>query len=192
LRTNLQTHHRWFLKKKSVKSQLSQDTGHSTQPTHRLDHYWSGGHWQPCLSEQYAWWPLVNTSPLDSPRGRAAAAVERRLPEAMTGEDDGAGHVYSEHAPPRKKDEASTGHHRSHGKASMADVRHFLSLLRIMLPGWRTTEGGLLAVHSATLVARTWLSTVVARLDGMVVKAIVDQDRRGFVVAIAWWLAIAL
>jgi hypothetical protein len=117
----------------------------------------------------------------------------------MTGEDDGAGHMHSEPAtahrsppPPGKKDGASTGYHHSHGKAPMADVRHFQSLLRIMLPGWRTKEGGLLAVHSATLVARTWLSTVVARLDGMVVKAIVDQDRRGFVVAIAWWLAIAL
>ena len=74
----------------------------------------------------------------------------------------------------------------------MGEARHFWSLLSIMMPGWRTKEGGLLAVHSVTLVARTWLSTVVARLDGRVVKAIVDQDRTGFVAAITWWLAIAL
>lgn len=73
-----------------------------------------------------------------------------------------------------------------------ATFAHFHEMLKIMLPGWRTREGGLLLAHSATLVARTVLSTVVARLDGLVVKTIVDQDRSRFAVAMAFWLGIAL
>lgn len=89
---------------------------------------------------------------------------------------------------------ATSGHgdQAPRSSASQATFAHFHEMLKIMLPGWRTREGGLLVAHSATLVARTILSTVVARLDGLVVKSIVDQDRRRFAVTMAFWLGIAL
>lgn len=39
-------------------------------------------------------------------------------------------------------------------------------LLRIVIPGWRSREAGLLAMHTSFLIFRTMLSLYVADLDG--------------------------
>ncbi|KAG7200737.1 hypothetical protein KM043_001286 [Ampulex compressa] len=81
-------------------------------------------------------------------------------------------------------------------KASVGLDREFLGrlvdLLKIMVPGWRTREAGLLACATLTLLTRTFLSVYVATLEGQLVKRIVLKDVRGFFLMLARWFAIAL
>ncbi|XP_014467398.1 PREDICTED: ATP-binding cassette sub-family D member 1 [Dinoponera quadriceps] len=73
-----------------------------------------------------------------------------------------------------------------------AFLRQLLMLLRIMVPGWRSRETGLLACATLTLLARTFLSVYVAELEGQIVKRIVLRDVQGFSHMLARWFAIAL
>lgn len=70
--------------------------------------------------------------------------------------------------------------------------RQLMILLKIMVPGWRTREMGLLACATLTLLARTFLSVYVAELEGQIVKRIVLRDIHGFGLMLARWFAIAL
>jgi len=70
--------------------------------------------------------------------------------------------------------------------------RQLIMLLKIMVPGWRTREMGLLTCATLTLLARTFLSVYVAELEGQIVKRIVLRDVRGFGLLLARWFAIAL
>ncbi|XP_012059413.1 PREDICTED: ATP-binding cassette sub-family D member 1 [Atta cephalotes] len=70
--------------------------------------------------------------------------------------------------------------------------RQLIILLKIMVPGWRTREMGLLTCATLTLLARTFLSVYVAELEGQIVKRIVLRDVRGFGLMLARWFAIAL
>lgn len=72
-----------------------------------------------------------------------------------------------------------------------AFLKQLLMLLRIMIPGWRTKESGLLACATLTLLARTFLSVYVATLEGQIVKRIVLRDVGGFFWLMARWFAIA-
>ncbi|XP_072176848.1 ATP-binding cassette sub-family D member 2-like [Diadema setosum] len=65
-------------------------------------------------------------------------------------------------------------------------------LLRIILPGVWSKEFGLLTLHTASLVTRTFLSIYVAHLEGGMVKTIVDTNFPGFLLQIMRWLLIAL
>ncbi|KAE8451364.1 hypothetical protein EG329_003993 [Mollisiaceae sp. DMI_Dod_QoI] len=49
---------------------------------------------------------------------------------------------------------------------NLAFLHQFLSLLSIMIPRWTSKETGLLLSHGMFLMLRTYLSLVVARLDG--------------------------
>ncbi|RYC57938.1 hypothetical protein CHU98_g8266 [Xylaria longipes] len=49
---------------------------------------------------------------------------------------------------------------------NLAFLHQFLSLMSIMIPRWTSKEAGLLVSHGAFLMLRTYLSLVVARLDG--------------------------
>ena len=57
-----------------------------------------------------------------------------------------------------------------------AFYKQLRQLLRIIIPGVWTKECALLALHTASLVSRTFLSVYVAQLDGYIVKAIVQRD----------------
>lgn len=70
--------------------------------------------------------------------------------------------------------------------------RQLMALIKIMVPGWRTREMGLLACATLTLLTRTFLSVYVAELEGQIVKRIVLRDVRGFSLMLARWFAIAL
>ncbi|XP_014219998.1 ATP-binding cassette sub-family D member 1 [Copidosoma floridanum] len=72
-----------------------------------------------------------------------------------------------------------------------AFLRQLLMLLKIMIPGWRTRESGLLACATLTLLARTFLSVYVATLEGQIVKRIVLRDVKGFFWLMARWFAVA-
>ncbi|XP_076643874.1 ATP binding cassette subfamily D [Halictus rubicundus] len=82
------------------------------------------------------------------------------------------------------------------GKSSLGLDRQFvkqlIALLKIMVPGWRTREAGLLTCATLTLLARTFLSVYVATLEGQIVKRIVLRDVQGFFWMLARWFAIAL
>ena len=64
-------------------------------------------------------------------------------------------------------------------------------LLKIVMPSWTSKPAMLLAMHTAFLLARTFVSILVARLDGALVKAIVDRNGRRFAIEMAKWLTLA-
>jgi len=64
---------------------------------------------------------------------------------------------------------------------NLAFLHQFLSLLSIMIPRWTSKETGLLLSHGMFLMLRTYLSLVVARLDGEIVRDLVAGNGRGFI-----------
>lgn len=71
-------------------------------------------------------------------------------------------------------------------------LTRLLTLLKIMIPGWRTKEAGLLTCVTLALLARTFLSVYVATLEGSIVKRIVLRDGWGFLWMLVRWFGIAL
>ena len=73
---------------------------------------------------------------------------------------------------------------------NLAFLHQFLSLLSIMIPRWNSKEAGLLVSHSAFLILRTYLSLVVARLDGEIVRDMVAGNGRAFLLGIIKWCGL--
>ncbi|KAI9829985.1 MAG: hypothetical protein M1826_005158 [Phylliscum demangeonii] len=73
---------------------------------------------------------------------------------------------------------------------NLAFLHQFLSLLSIMLPRWNSKEAGLLLSHGGFLIVRTYLSLVVARLDGALVRDLVAGNGRGFAVGLVQWCGL--
>ncbi|KAJ2778633.1 ATP-binding cassette long-chain fatty acid transporter pxa2 [Coemansia javaensis] len=71
-------------------------------------------------------------------------------------------------------------------------VDNMRRLVAIAVPGWLSREAGMLAVHTALLVFRTFLSVAVAALDGQIVGSLVRLRGREFLVGIAKWMAMAV
>uniref|UniRef100_A0A0P4WGR7 ABC transmembrane type-1 domain-containing protein n=1 Tax=Scylla olivacea TaxID=85551 RepID=A0A0P4WGR7_SCYOL len=65
-------------------------------------------------------------------------------------------------------------------------------LMRIIIPGVWSKSALLLAVHTVTLVTRTFLSIYVAELEGRVVKYIVRKDVAKFALMMTKWIGIAV
>ena len=65
-------------------------------------------------------------------------------------------------------------------------------LLKIVIPGWRSTEMRLLISHSFFLVVRTMLSLYVADLDGKLVSSLVRGKGKDFLKGIVWWMVVAV
>lgn len=60
-------------------------------------------------------------------------------------------------------------------------LHQFLSLLSIMIPRWQSKETGLLLSHGVFLMLRTYLSLVIARLDGEIVRDLVAGHGKSFI-----------
>ncbi|CAO3632782.1 unnamed protein product [Cunninghamella blakesleeana] len=71
-------------------------------------------------------------------------------------------------------------------------IRQLRSIGHILFPNWHTKEAGLLILHSIFLILRTYLSVVVARLDGRIVKDLVNGNGKKFLIGLGYWFAIAL
>ncbi|RAL67835.1 hypothetical protein DID88_008561 [Monilinia fructigena] len=73
---------------------------------------------------------------------------------------------------------------------NLAFLHQFLSLLSIMIPRWSSKETGLLLSHGIFLMLRTYLSLVVARLDGEIVRDLVAGNGKAFSWGIIKWCGI--
>ncbi|KAF1808216.1 hypothetical protein P152DRAFT_405912 [Eremomyces bilateralis CBS 781.70] len=73
---------------------------------------------------------------------------------------------------------------------NLAFLHQFLSLLNIMIPRWKSKEAGLLLSHGVFLMLRTYLSLLIARLDGEIVRDLVARNGRGFMWGIIKWCGI--
>lgn len=73
---------------------------------------------------------------------------------------------------------------------NLAFLHQFLSLLNIMIPRFRCKETALLFSHGLFLILRTYLSLVVARLDGAIVRDLVSGQGKSFLLGILRWLSV--
>ncbi|KAK3942164.1 putative peroxisomal long-chain fatty acid import protein [Diplogelasinospora grovesii] len=73
---------------------------------------------------------------------------------------------------------------------NLAFLHQFLSLMSIMIPRWTSKEAGLLVSHGVFLMLRTYLSLVVARLDGEIVRDLVAGNGKQFLWGILKWCGL--
>ncbi|KAL6357507.1 hypothetical protein LRP88_07676 [Fusarium phalaenopsidis] len=73
---------------------------------------------------------------------------------------------------------------------NLAFLHQFLSLMSIMIPRWSSKEAGLLLSHGVFLMLRTYLSLVVARLDGEIVRDLVAGNGKAFLWGILKWCGL--
>jgi ATP-binding cassette, subfamily D (ALD), peroxisomal long-chain fatty acid import protein len=60
------------------------------------------------------------------------------------------------------------------------------------VPRINCKEVALLLAHFFFLIGRTWLSLVVARLDGAIVRDLVAANGKGFAKGLIYWFLIAI
>ncbi|GAA6036388.1 hypothetical protein JCM8097_001697 [Rhodosporidiobolus ruineniae] len=70
--------------------------------------------------------------------------------------------------------------------------RQLGAIFRIIMPRWHSKEVWLVALHTSFLMLRTYLSLLVARLDGKLVGDLVSANGRGFLNGLFLWFALAI
>ena len=73
---------------------------------------------------------------------------------------------------------------------NIAFIHQVLSLLNIMVPRWNSKESGLLFSQGLFLLLRTYLSLVVTRLDGEIVRDLVAGNGKSFLWGIVKWCGV--
>lgn len=71
-------------------------------------------------------------------------------------------------------------------------VNQLLEIIRILIPRLRSDSFLLLITHLTTLISRTFLSIYIARLDGAIVKSLVQRKPRDFIRTISIFLIAAI
>ncbi|KAF8526512.1 ABC transporter transmembrane region 2-domain-containing protein [Hysterangium stoloniferum] len=77
-------------------------------------------------------------------------------------------------------------------KPSKSTVSQLISILRIAFPSIRSKQTLVLILHSAFLVLRTYLSVLVAKLDGRIVRDLVSANAAGFGRGLILWFLLAI
>lgn len=75
---------------------------------------------------------------------------------------------------------------------NLAFLHQYMSLMSIMVPRWRSKETALLVMLSASLVARTWLSIITAKLEGRINGDLVAGKGRSFLKSLCLFLSIGV
>lgn len=70
--------------------------------------------------------------------------------------------------------------------------KQFKFLLKIVLPSIRSKEFLILVLHTLFLGSRTFLSIFIAKLDGRLVKTIVDRNGKKFLYFLMVWIGVAI
>ncbi|KAK5678603.1 ATP-binding cassette long-chain fatty acid transporter pxa1 [Elasticomyces elasticus] len=73
---------------------------------------------------------------------------------------------------------------------NVAFLYQFGALMRIMIPRVGCKESGLLLTHAVFLLLRTYLSLIVARMDGEIVRDLVAGKGKAFLLGIGKWLSV--
>ncbi|KAJ1889349.1 ATP-binding cassette long-chain fatty acid transporter pxa1, partial [Kickxella alabastrina] len=84
------------------------------------------------------------------------------------------------------------GRKQQSGKLDRAFFEQLRALRRIIIPSVASKEMAIIVLHALFLVLRTWLSVVVAELDGKIVKHLVRGQGRRFLAGLLSWFAIAI
>ena len=71
-------------------------------------------------------------------------------------------------------------------------IRQLLHLTRILIPRLRSDSCLLIITHLSTLIIRTFLSIYFARIDGAIVKSLVQRNPKDFVRAVSNFLLVAV
>lgn len=71
---------------------------------------------------------------------------------------------------------------------NLAFYHQFRSLMSIMVPRWGCKESGLLASHAAVLLCRTYMSLVIADLDGRIARDLIARNGKSFAKGVTLWL----
>ncbi|KAJ3413910.1 hypothetical protein HDV05_007352 [Chytridiales sp. JEL 0842] len=70
--------------------------------------------------------------------------------------------------------------------------KQFRYILRIAIPNWKHKTIFIIMLHTAFLVLRTYLSVVVARIDGLIARDLIAADGKAFARSIGYWFMISL
>ena len=73
---------------------------------------------------------------------------------------------------------------------NLAFLHQFLSLFSIMVPHWDSKESALLLSQAFFLLLRTYLSLLITRLDGAIVRDLVAGNGRGLLLGLAKWCSV--
>ena len=71
-------------------------------------------------------------------------------------------------------------------------LEKLMELLKIILPGVKTKEFGLLSIHTVALITRAFLSIYVAKLDGKLARCIVEKNLLKFISLLLQWVGVAV
>ncbi|PWY97237.1 hypothetical protein BCV70DRAFT_167411 [Testicularia cyperi] len=70
--------------------------------------------------------------------------------------------------------------------------RQLKAIFRILIPHKNSKEVFIFLLHTSFLVLRTYLSMLVARLDGIIVRDLVSANGRGFLRGLGLWFLLAI
>lgn len=71
-------------------------------------------------------------------------------------------------------------------------LRQFAAIWAIIVPRINSKSSALLFIHTFFLFLRTWLSLVVAKLDGQIVRDLIAANGKQFLRGLIYWLLIAI